>query len=177
VVRLFQVYRVAWGVLPGLSLSGYYIQALSPGLKQLGHEADHSPSRCVEVQNAWTVPPLHHVSLWHGAQLKAVVKLLTGDSFRYLHRIMVKSSYSLVMSICVSVSPRHRAVHQMNFNGISDLGFLLKFVSMFWFWLKLDKNNTLYMKTYINLLSLATIGLHNWDIVSSVRWQLRLKKQ
>lgn len=45
----------------------------------------------------------------------------------------------------------------MSFCEISYLGFLLKFVNMFWFLLQLDKNNTLYVMTYMHLWSLVTI--------------------
>jgi hypothetical protein len=36
--------------------------ALSLGVQQLGHEADHSPPSCAEVKNAWSytsTPPIH----------------------------------------------------------------------------------------------------------------------
>jgi hypothetical protein len=42
-------------------------EALSPGVKRLGLEADHSPSSNVEVKNGGAIPPLPHMSLWHGA--------------------------------------------------------------------------------------------------------------
>jgi hypothetical protein len=44
--------------------------ALSLGVKQLWHEADHSPPSSAEVENAWSyisIPPIHlHGMAWHG---------------------------------------------------------------------------------------------------------------
>jgi hypothetical protein len=40
---------------------------LSTGVKQLGHEADHSPPFSFEVKNGGAIPPLLHVSSWHSA--------------------------------------------------------------------------------------------------------------
>jgi hypothetical protein len=40
--------------------------AHSPGVKQPGHEADHSPPFSAEVKNGGAIPPLHDTSLWHG---------------------------------------------------------------------------------------------------------------
>jgi hypothetical protein len=37
-------------------------EALSPGVKRPGREADHSPKPCAKVKNAWSftsTPPLH----------------------------------------------------------------------------------------------------------------------
>jgi hypothetical protein len=42
---------------------GYY----PPGVKQLGHEADHSPPSSVEVKNSGVIPSLPHMSSWRGA--------------------------------------------------------------------------------------------------------------
>jgi hypothetical protein len=36
--------------------------AISPGVKQLGHEADHSPQFSAEVKNDGAVLPPHHMS-------------------------------------------------------------------------------------------------------------------
>jgi hypothetical protein len=38
--------------------------ALSPRLKQLGHEADHSPSSSAEDKKGDAIPPLPHTSSW-----------------------------------------------------------------------------------------------------------------
>jgi hypothetical protein len=41
--------------------------AFSLGVKQLGHEADHSPPSIAEVKNGGPIPPLPNMSSWHGA--------------------------------------------------------------------------------------------------------------
>jgi hypothetical protein len=41
--------------------------ALSPGIKQPGHEADHSPPPSAKVRMHRAIPPLLHTSSWHGA--------------------------------------------------------------------------------------------------------------
>jgi hypothetical protein len=41
--------------------------ALSPGLKQLGHKADHSLPASAEIKNNGAITPLPHTSLWLGA--------------------------------------------------------------------------------------------------------------
>jgi hypothetical protein len=41
--------------------------ALSPGVKQPGLEADHSPLLSAEVKNGGTIPVLAHMSSWRGA--------------------------------------------------------------------------------------------------------------
>jgi hypothetical protein len=38
--------------------------ALSPGIKQLGHEADHSAASSAEVKNGGSLHPLPHMSSW-----------------------------------------------------------------------------------------------------------------
>jgi hypothetical protein len=43
--------------------------AVSLGLKQLGHEADHSPPSSSEVKNGGAIPSFPHASSWHGAKL------------------------------------------------------------------------------------------------------------
>jgi hypothetical protein len=40
-------------------------EALSPGVKRQGREADHSPPSRAEVKNGGAVPPLSHMSSWH----------------------------------------------------------------------------------------------------------------
>jgi hypothetical protein len=40
---------------------------LSPGIKQLGREADYSPSASAEVLNGGAIPPLTHTSSWRDA--------------------------------------------------------------------------------------------------------------
>jgi hypothetical protein len=39
--------------------------AVSQGVKQQGHEADHSPQFIAEIKNGEATPPLCHVYLWH----------------------------------------------------------------------------------------------------------------
>jgi hypothetical protein len=39
--------------------------ALSPGVKRLGHEADHSPTSSAEVKNFGAIPSIPHMSSWH----------------------------------------------------------------------------------------------------------------
>jgi hypothetical protein len=41
--------------------------ALSPGVKRLRREADHSPPSSAEVKNGGAIPPLPYMSLWCGA--------------------------------------------------------------------------------------------------------------
>jgi hypothetical protein len=41
-------------------------EALSPGLKRQGCEADDSPSRSVEAENGGAISPLHIMSSWRG---------------------------------------------------------------------------------------------------------------
>jgi hypothetical protein len=36
-----------------------------PGVKRLGHEADHSPPASAEVKNDGVIPPLRHVFMAH----------------------------------------------------------------------------------------------------------------
>jgi hypothetical protein len=40
--------------------------ALSPGVKGLGHEADHSPLSSADVKNSGGITPLRHTSSWLG---------------------------------------------------------------------------------------------------------------
>jgi hypothetical protein len=42
-----------------------------------GREADHSPPSSAEVKNGGAVPPLLHMSSWHGAQMKTYSDNLT----------------------------------------------------------------------------------------------------
>jgi hypothetical protein len=43
-------------------------RAVSPGVKQLGHEADHSPPNNAEVKNLYgSTHPLPPMSSWHSA--------------------------------------------------------------------------------------------------------------
>jgi hypothetical protein len=39
--------------------------ALSPGVKLLGHEVDHSPPSTAEVKNGGAIPPISHMASWH----------------------------------------------------------------------------------------------------------------
>jgi uncharacterized protein (DUF427 family) len=41
--------------------------ALSRGVKQQGHEPDHSPPPSAEVKNGGAIPSLPHASSWYGA--------------------------------------------------------------------------------------------------------------
>jgi hypothetical protein len=41
--------------------------ALSPGVKRLGREVDHSPPSSAEVKNGEAIPPLPHESSWYSA--------------------------------------------------------------------------------------------------------------
>jgi hypothetical protein len=41
--------------------------AISPGVKRPGSEADHSSPSSAEVKNGGAIPPLPHMSSWHGA--------------------------------------------------------------------------------------------------------------
>jgi hypothetical protein len=43
------------------------LEAISPGLKRLGREADNSPPSSAEVKNGGIIPPLPHVSSWNSA--------------------------------------------------------------------------------------------------------------
>jgi hypothetical protein len=44
-------------------------EALSPGVKYLGHEADHSLSTSVDVKIGGAISPIPHTSYWHSACL------------------------------------------------------------------------------------------------------------
>jgi hypothetical protein len=48
---------------PSLLPNGYW------GVRQLMHEADHSPPSNAEAKNGGAIPPLPHVSSWHSIQL------------------------------------------------------------------------------------------------------------
>lgn len=60
--------------IPALALtqlpSQWVLGALSLGIKQLGHEANHSLTSRAEVKNiCGSIPPLSHITSWHVAQL------------------------------------------------------------------------------------------------------------
>jgi hypothetical protein len=40
---------------------------VSQGIKWQGCEMDHSPPSSVEVKNGGAIPPLPHMTSWHGA--------------------------------------------------------------------------------------------------------------
>jgi hypothetical protein len=42
-------------------------RALSPGVKQLGRDSDHSPPSSAEVKKGGAIPPLPRTSSWGGA--------------------------------------------------------------------------------------------------------------
>jgi hypothetical protein len=44
-------------------------RAISPRVKRLGREADHSPPSSAEVNNDGAIPPLPHMSSWHSDKL------------------------------------------------------------------------------------------------------------
>jgi hypothetical protein len=44
-------------------------RAISPGLKRLVCEADHSPPSSAEVRNGGAIPPKAHMFSWHSAYL------------------------------------------------------------------------------------------------------------
>jgi hypothetical protein len=44
-------------------------RAVSPGVKQVWHEADHSSSSIADVKNGGTIHPLPHAPSWHDAEL------------------------------------------------------------------------------------------------------------
>jgi hypothetical protein len=43
--------------------------AISPGVKQPGHEADHSPLSSAEVKNGQAIPVFPHMTSWHSTEL------------------------------------------------------------------------------------------------------------
>jgi hypothetical protein len=45
----------------------WVLGALSPGLKRLGHEAEHSPPSSVMIKKGGAMPPLSHMSSWCNA--------------------------------------------------------------------------------------------------------------
>jgi hypothetical protein len=52
---------------PSQSLIQWVPGAISPGVKRLRSEADHSPPPAVEVKNVGATPPLPHISSCHNA--------------------------------------------------------------------------------------------------------------
>jgi hypothetical protein len=48
-------------------LSNGYREAISPGLKRPGSNADHSPPSTAEVKNGRAIAPLADMFSWHGA--------------------------------------------------------------------------------------------------------------
>jgi hypothetical protein len=77
--REFLFYTVS---RPALGSTQQHIQwvtgIVSPGVKRLGHEADHSPPFSAEFKNSGAIPPLPHTSSWRGN------KLSTGTSLPFL---------------------------------------------------------------------------------------------
>jgi hypothetical protein len=66
--RLFpspQLSDEVWGP-PSFLSSGYWGE-ISPGVKQQGHEADHSLLSSSEVKKGGVIPPFLHMSSWHSA--------------------------------------------------------------------------------------------------------------
>jgi hypothetical protein len=61
---LFHSIQTGSGPHPASYLMG--TEAVSPGVKLLGRESDHSPSSA-EVTNDGPIPPLSHTSSWDGA--------------------------------------------------------------------------------------------------------------
>jgi hypothetical protein len=53
---------------------------LSPGVKRMGREADHSPPPSVEVKNGQAIPPLPYMSSWHSDYL-----IKNRENFAFFH--------------------------------------------------------------------------------------------
>ena len=43
----------------------WVLRALSPGVRQLGHEADHLPHLLARIGMTRLMPPLYHMPAWH----------------------------------------------------------------------------------------------------------------
>jgi hypothetical protein len=52
---------------PALESTQWVPRVLSLAVKRLECEADHSPLSSAEVKNGGAVPPILHMSSWHGA--------------------------------------------------------------------------------------------------------------
>jgi hypothetical protein len=52
---------------PALGPTQWIPQAISPGVKWPGHEADHSAPPNAKVKNGEAIPPLPQMSSWHSA--------------------------------------------------------------------------------------------------------------
>jgi hypothetical protein len=63
---LFSIaFRPALG--PTQSPNHRIVGSISLGIKQLGHEADHSPPSSGEVKNGGAIPPISHTTSWLSA--------------------------------------------------------------------------------------------------------------
>jgi hypothetical protein len=67
VKEVFYVYLFLTYILCEPASSPMGTGAFFPGVKQPGHEADHSPPSSAEVKNDGAVPQLCHMFSWHGA--------------------------------------------------------------------------------------------------------------
>jgi len=56
-----------WLQKPSSLLIQWVPGALSPEVKHLGHEADHSPTSNTRAKNAWRYISTPHTSSWHVA--------------------------------------------------------------------------------------------------------------
>jgi hypothetical protein len=63
-------------------------ESLSPGVKRLGHEADHSPSFSAEVKNGGAIPTRPRTSSWHDAEIKHCALFdWTGKVIQVIYRV------------------------------------------------------------------------------------------
>jgi hypothetical protein len=58
---MYKSYYIAWYDLYLLKLNIY--------TSRPGREADHSPPSSADAKNDGSIPPLHHMSSWHSADL------------------------------------------------------------------------------------------------------------
>lgn len=93
---------------------------------------------------------------------------------RHVCETVVKSNcYS--PCVCPSICLHWTGGHPLDkFSGISYLELLLIFVSTFWFWLELNKNDMPYMKAYKHL---CYVSLWLSFVMCSQRYGLRPKKK
>jgi hypothetical protein len=81
---------------------------LSPGLKWMGHEADHSPPYSVQVKNAWSCASTPQQSSWRGTQLSTRITL---------YNVKCENNYDLIgrlwhiLSYCPSIYWKERGRH------------------------------------------------------------------
>jgi hypothetical protein len=75
-------------------------EAVSPGIKRQGHEADHSPSSSAKVKYGVDIPPLSHTPSWNGCQLIQI-----RDNFTVYIYLTVESkgSTQLVINFAIGI--------------------------------------------------------------------------